>query len=483
MEIAQLCSILGVLLAIYALASLHRLVTCSQWSIPGPWLASFTRLWYFMHVRTGHFHHENIELHRRYGPICRVGPGLYSISVPDKEVYGIGSKFRKSDWYEGWKHPSPEKWGLFADQDIRRHADTRKRFQGLYSMSSLLSYERYVDDGAAIFQQRLAEFEKSQEPVDMARWFQCYAFDVMGNLTYSQRFGFLDRGDDIAGMLAALDKSGVYSTLVGIYAWLHPYLYRVMEHLPGNGASGRSYLMNFVQSKIDAREQERSHDGPSQVPSPSTPDGDDAGDGAPPPRDFLDKLRDAHLENPQKVTRYHLFMMCLSNIIAGSDTTAVSLSSVLFQLITNPASLDKLRNEIASYRKAHGATTERLAFKNAQELPYLMAVIKEALRMHPATGLPMWRVVPDGGAVVAGHYLPGGATVGINSWVAHRNESVYGEDASKFHPERWIDAEADKGDRLKQMEAYYMPVSQVTHRMFISPQRGNIRMLTQSSGP
>jgi cytochrome P450 len=45
-------------------------------------------------------------------------------------------------------------------------------------------------------------------------------------------------------------------------------------------------------------------------------------------------------------------------------------------------------------------------FKEAQNLPYLQAVIKEALRLHPASGLPLGRVVPKGGAEIAGYYFP-----------------------------------------------------------------------------
>jgi cytochrome P450 len=48
-------------------------------------------------------------------------------------------------------------------------------------------------------------------------------------------------------------------------------------------------------------------------------------------------------------------------------------------------------------------------------MPYLQVVLKEALRMHPATGLPLGRVVPEGGAVIAGRMFPAG--VGVpSSW-------------------------------------------------------------------
>lgn len=89
---------------------------------------------------------------------------------------------------------------------------------------------------------------------------------------------------------------------------------------------------------------------------------------------------------------------------------------------------------------------------------YLQAVIKEALRMHPATGLLLWRVVPEGGAELCGKFFPAGTAVGLNTWCAHYNEDVFGVDARLFRPERWIEAEKEGGEKLRKMDAYYMPV-------------------------
>jgi len=154
--------------------------------IPGPFLARFTRLWYFQMVWRGQAEKDNIATHRKYAkngqfyaPIVRLGPDMYSIIEPEKQVYGAGSKMRKSDWYRGWMHPSPDRWTMFPDADIKRHNDTRKKFSNLYALSTLKSYERYVDDCAYIFQVRMREVAAEGQYVDMGHWLQCYAFDVM----------------------------------------------------------------------------------------------------------------------------------------------------------------------------------------------------------------------------------------------------------------------------------------------------------------
>ncbi|KAH7346983.1 cytochrome P450 [Pyrenochaeta sp. MPI-SDFR-AT-0127] len=370
-----------------------------------------------------------------------------SLYTKNKTIYGIASKFPKGDWYQGWKHPSPTRWTLFPDQDSKRHAETRKRFQGLYSMSSLLSYEIYVDQCIDIFLEKLNGFARSNTPIDMVHWLQCYAFDVIGEITFSERFGFLDRGADIEGMMAALDKTMVYSTLIGIFPKLHPIIYAIMEKVPGSGAAGRTYLMSFVQRKIDERNAMRKQGGQNHNHQSQ------ATDVSMTPQDFLEKMTDAQRQNPEKVTPYHIFMMGMSNIIAGSDTTAISLSSIVYYLITSPRTLSKLRQEI----QEHGLWERKITFKDSQDMPFLQAVIKEALRLHPATGLPLWRVVPTSGLQLGEYRLPPGTNVGVNSWVAHYDRAVFGDDAHTFRPERWEEAKKEGGDLLKRMEASYMP--------------------------
>ena len=65
--------------------------------IPGPFLARFTRLWYFFAIYKGDFELANIGLHKKYGPIVRIAPNEYSIDDFEaaKTIYGHGTSFVK----------------------------------------------------------------------------------------------------------------------------------------------------------------------------------------------------------------------------------------------------------------------------------------------------------------------------------------------------------------------------------------------------
>jgi cytochrome P450 len=121
--------------------------------------------------------------------------------------------------------------------------------------------------------------------------------------------------------------------------------------------------------------------------------------------DFLDKL--LTLETHGKIERQDTFTTLGANVAAGSDTTAIGLSAVIYLLIKNPSCLGKLQDEIDEFAK-DGRISNPVTFKEAQEMPYLQAVIKEALRIHPATAELLARVVPDGGVELDGYFFPSG---------------------------------------------------------------------------
>lgn len=117
-----------------------------------------------------------------------MGPNYYSIDDPAavKTIYGHGTQYQKSDWYDVWSlRPELVRTNLFALRDIKQHASLRRHYASLYAMSSLVSYEPYVNNCNKILTNKLQMCAKSGETIDLSRWFQFYAFDVIGEITVS----------------------------------------------------------------------------------------------------------------------------------------------------------------------------------------------------------------------------------------------------------------------------------------------------------
>lgn len=144
---------------------------------------------------------------------------------------------------------------------------------------------------------------------------------------------------------------------------------------------------------------------------------------------------------------------CLSMVLAGSETTAISLSSIFYHLLRNPRCYGKLMEELDQAVKEgviSDATSGIITWKSSQTLPYLDAVVQESFRLHPAAGLILERITPSLGVNILGHHIPGGTIVGCNAWVLHRRPEVFGQDVKGFRPERWLEAGKEE---LKEMKS------------------------------
>ena len=104
-------------------------------------------------------------------------------------------------------------------------------------------------------------------------------------------------------------------------------------------------------------------------------------------------------------------------IVAGSDTTAATLSYVFYHLAKDPSQLEKLRGELKG---------NDLSVQSVRDLNHLNGVINEALRLHPPVPSGVLRLTSDEGLHVGDHYIPPNVTVGIPTWVLSRCKCLFG---------------------------------------------------------
>jgi len=93
----------------------------------------------------------------------------------------------QSTWYLPWGTPDPEGRNLFNDINPETHANFRRKVAGAYTMSSIVSYEPFVDECTTVFMQRLSELASSGVVFNMGHWFQCYAAESIGKITASSK--------------------------------------------------------------------------------------------------------------------------------------------------------------------------------------------------------------------------------------------------------------------------------------------------------
>lgn len=139
---------------------------------------------------------------------------------------------------------------------------------------------------------------------------------------------------------------------------------------------------------------------------------------------------------------------------AGADSTASTMQTFLWNILSNPKIYEKINSEIQKCESS-GGLSELITYNEAQnKLPYFQACLKEAMRVGPAVGLNICRMTPMPRAQVAGHMLPGGTRVAVNGWVLHRDKEIFGQDAEEFNPDRWlVDNDDVVGqERVKKMD-------------------------------
>ncbi|CAK1363649.1 Pisatin demethylase [Cercospora beticola] len=407
-------------------------------SIPGPPVAAYTKLWRLHNVWKGSAHLDAIKLHKKYGNLVRIAPNVVSVADPKwiPVFYGAKEDYTKTAFYPiqsiSWK--KRVELNLFSTRDPEHHRSEKRKVGTAYSLSKLLESEEAIDSCIELFMDKLGAFANKDKPVDLGVWLQYYAFDVVGEVTFARKLGFLEQGKDVDGMIQAIEGMLTYASLCGQVPELHglllgnPLFTKVMPAM-----ETWNQVLVFTLKAINNRASIQ-HDG-------ELINADHEG------RDMLSRWAHVKSSNPDKMSTRDIVVHLSGNVFAGSDTTAIELRAAIYFLCRNPDCMHRLVSDIDAADR-EGKLSKPISYKEACELPYLYGVLKESMRLHSSVGLLMERHVPKQGVEIDGHYLKGGTIVGINPWVTNHNEGVFPQ-ATSFKPERWTEA---PGEQLREMD-------------------------------
>ncbi|XP_026408386.1 7-ethoxycoumarin O-deethylase-like [Papaver somniferum] len=153
---------------------------------------------------------------------------------------------------------------------------------------------------------------------------------------------------------------------------------------------------------------------------------------------FLLELKEKH-DLKTQVTMVQLKAVLLDVVVAGTDTSATTLEWAMSEVIKNPEVMRKAQEELDEVVGKNSIVEE----SHMNQLPYLEAVVKETLRLHPPGPL----LIPHRSiksSVVAGYTIPEGSRVFVNAWAIHRDSEAWSNPLT-FQPERFLSSD----DNLK----------------------------------
>lgn len=123
-------------------------------------------------------------------------------------------------------------------------------------------------------------------------------------------------------------------------------------------------------------------------------------------------------ESEDGLTEAEIRMEAGGYIVAGSDTSAISLTYLVWAVCKDAVIRDKLVAEVATL-------PVNFTDDDVRALSYTRRVIDETLRLYPAVPGALPRAVPPEGAHLAGYALPGGATVSTQVYSLHRDPEIF----------------------------------------------------------
>ncbi|KAL7141994.1 hypothetical protein ABFS83_08G092400 [Erythranthe nasuta] len=162
-----------------------------------------------------------------------------------------------------------------------------------------------------------------------------------------------------------------------------------------------------------------------------------SGDDESKPQDFMDVMlsvvKSANFQGEYDADTI-IKATCGTMIIGGSDPTTVMLVWALSLLLNNRRALKKVQEELDE----QVGRERRVKESDINNLVYLQAVAKETLRLYPASPLGGVREFGEDTSV-GGYNVPKGTWLMINLWKMQRDPLVWGDDAAKFRPERFLE--------------------------------------------
>ncbi|KIM40378.1 hypothetical protein M413DRAFT_446565 [Hebeloma cylindrosporum] len=291
----------------------------------------------------------------------------------------------------------------------------------------------------------LATSPKQESVFNVSDWFSRATLDAMAVAAFDYQIDLLENADNELGKAYSKLLVGAFGSPTEgdlLQQFFMPYLPKfLLSYVRSSVPSQRlQYFRNA--KKVAVRVAKGLIDSKTEALN--------LGKGS---RDVMSLLVHANASEEAKtrMNEEEMISQMRTILLAGFETTATALSWCILEVARHTSVQDRLRREIRAKEreiKARGDT--EFTSNDFDAMPYLQAVLKEALRFHPPAFntyreaivndvIPLSKPITTlSGKVITEIPVPKGMKVvtSINGY--NRHKSIFGEDSHVFDPERWL---------------------------------------------
>ncbi|KUJ20796.1 cytochrome P450 [Mollisia scopiformis] len=401
---------------------IYRLYFHPLAKFPGPRIAAAS-LWYEFYydvVLRGKFIWRIQEMHKQYGPIIRINPDELHIDDPDyyDEIYGSTTK--KRDKYGPWVALAGTPGASFSTVGHDHHKLRRGALNPFFSTKAVAELEPVVKAKVEILASRFEQAQQTGEVIKVDAAFMALTMDVICQYAFANDDNMLSKDDfNLAWkemIIGAFEGGALLRQFPGMIAMMNA----VPDSLMG-------IMMPSMSLMLDWKAGVRRRVTPILNRTESISDIENASH-----RTIFHELRDSGLPPEEKT----MARLCDEGQIltgAGSETTAKALTTATFYLLEHKQSLEKLKHELKDVAP-DADTSAKLS-----QLPYLSAMIAEALRLSHGVTTRLPRIATDEIMRYKDWEIPFGTPVSSTAYFILMNSKIF-PNPKDFKPERWIDA-------------------------------------------
>ncbi|KAF4545568.1 Cytochrome P450 [Lasiodiplodia theobromae] len=376
---------------------------------PGPFGAKLSRFYVTLtSAKKVQYHEEIKKWHEKYGDFIRTGPRELAIVRRSavNTIYGPQSECGKSTWYIQVS-PDQKKCSIHMTRDFDAHKNRRKAWDRGFSVKAINTYAPRISSKVDLLLDQIKAHTAAGESLDASKWTMLLTFDMMGEVGFGKDFGGLKSGIEHPAIKGIHD----HMTVLGIMATV-PWLLNIAGKIPG-ATAGYAPFFSWCEEQVKTKYRDWASEKQ--------------------PQDIISHLLKAYVEKDISATPTadSLHEDARAVVIAGSDTTATTLTHILFYLCKHPEVQKKLQTKLDVVMPNREWT-----FESAKSVSYVDDIINEALRLKPALLTGGYRTTPPHGIVVDGVHIPGNTNVFVPVQLI-QTDSRYHPQADEFIPERF----------------------------------------------